>query len=150
MQKAFVLVAVCAGILAVGCGNKDSQVIGKWNGKVILSDKDKKNPAVTAVEGMLNQSTFEFKSDHAFTASIGAAMEGTWKVEDTKVSLTPTKVAGKSIADIEKAMAGSPNYATIKANLDKPMTMTLSSDGKTLTMDSQSSATTSKMVFSKA
>ena len=114
---------LCVGVMAVGlvvgCKNKDSVVVGKWNG-----------PGGVSVT---------FKDDKTFTQGGVMAATGKWSLSEKTVSLNIETVGGKPVnefIDQLTKMAPKPptpaQIAEAKTKLSK-LDLALSDDGKTLT-----------------
>jgi hypothetical protein len=138
MRKALIVAAV-VGLLAAGCSSPSKQLIGKWDGKLAMA-ADTSAPktagdqfAQSLMKGLANigNSTLEFKPDNTFTLVLFVSMEGTYEVQGNKVILHATKVAG---------MPANNSGSDAKLNNNKPMTLILSSDGKTLTTENDSTS----------
>jgi len=122
-------------VAAAGCSNKDSQLVGKW--KVAMpksTPSDPKNPMAgvgDAFAGMMsNMMSLELKADHSFVMTVIVSIEGNWALSGDTVTLTPTKMMGKTLDELKKSSNGSFKFNSNSD--DKPITLTLSSDGKTL------------------
>ena len=126
-------------ISLAGCKKSlESQVLGKWDGKMTMSAEQEKNPMAKMMEGLMKMS-LELKPDKTF--SMTAAMipfEGTWDTASDKVNLHVNKVMGMDKAAL-KQQAQAKQGANFKESdmdqLDKPMILGLSSDGKSLTVE---------------
>lgn len=135
MKKLLVLALVA---VALGCGFSEKSLVGKWTGKIEVSEEDKAkmkdNPMAGVAQSFMDamQMHIEFKADHTYTSTLG---DGTWTYADHKVNLTATKLMG---LDVTKA--GSENTA---------MVMQVSSNGKTLTLASNTNPNGSGYLFTR-
>lgn len=122
--RAFVNFAIltCAVIIATGCKSAESRVVGKWNGP--------------------NGVSVTFKEDKTFSQAGMMPVTGKWTVADKKVTVNVETVNGKSPDDLIKQLKsmGAPADTIKKAQdeLKKGMDMTLSDDGKTMTLKAPS------------
>ncbi len=116
--------AILATAMVGGCKNKESQIAGKW-----ADDKGQ---------------TVEFKADKSFLQGTGnTATTGKWTFADPTITVSIEALGGKPIDEALKgfsdlAMKMNPNgkkpdLAKLKAELAS-ITMTLSDDGKKMTM----------------
>ena len=117
------LVVLALAVLAVGCAKPEAQVIGKWQiDPASISTGNAQQDAKMAAYA--KRVVLEFKPDKTFT---GPMMEGTYVVADHAVTMTTMKFGGMEVSKMgAQAAAGV-----------KPQTVTLSADGKSLTMPSQ-------------
>ncbi len=120
-------------IAATGCKNRDSALVGKWKASMPKSTgADSKNPLSGLGDAFASMMSVEFKADHTYSMTMMIIpMEGNWALSGNTVTLTPTKIMGKTIEELQKSSNGS-----FKATSDnnKPMDLTLSGDGKTMTI----------------
>ena len=105
-----------------GCASQKSKVVGTWKVQVD-QPKDAKNDASSAFGNALASvvvGPLELKGDDTFTwTMMGVPAAGTWTMSGSTVTLNIQKVAGMD--------------ANANSNgKNKPMVLTLSSDGKTL------------------
>lgn len=118
--------AVFAVALLSGCKNPDAGIIGKWN--------DTKGSSVT------------FNADKTFTQGSGTtSAAGKWSLKDKKLTVSIDTIGGKPadqvIQQLADMMAKMNPKGSSKSDTDKlkeqlkNITMTLSEDGKTLSID---------------
>src|SRR5690349_3487767 len=106
---ALLLVAVMAG-----CGSKEGKYIGKWDG---------------------GGGSLEMKADHTFVQSVSGQnlMEGTWKFENDKATLTLVKAMGMDVSALPKGTAPEGIEATLAEDA-KSLSLTMGGkDAVTLT-----------------
>ncbi len=144
MRYALIGAALATCLMVTACGKKNDDIVGKWEGTLKLSAKDQENKSLADAAKKMGKSVIEFKTDHTFNLT---QIEGTWALAQGVVSLTATKVNGQNVAELKAQMAKMPGGDKIVAEMEKPMKMKLDSEGKTLTMESQSKASTSSMIF---
>lgn len=124
------LVLVCLFALLAGCSSHD--YTGKYS--TSLDTGGEKNPMASALAGAM-MGDLELKSDKTFTWSMmGAPVEGKWSSEGSQVTLT-----------VEKAMG----MAVPADSSNKPLVLTASSDGKTLTGKDPGGKTQGSFTFTK-
>lgn len=145
-MKRTLLLALPLIVLAAGCKpNRESQVVGTWSA---------------------GGQSVELKQDKTWTmAAMGQTAEGKWSFADPTVTITTEKVAGKSIAEFKKQietmkpllLAQAGNDAKKKAQIEKalstagdPQKLTLSEDGKSLTLPNPMTGDTVTMTKSEA
>ena len=152
MQKFLAAAAVAACLVLSGCGKKDADagsqdaIVGKWDGSLKLSEKDKKDPNLVDGAKKIGKSVLEFKGDHSFAMP---QVEGTWTLAGDIVSMQATKMNGKTMAEVKEQLAKIPAASKMAAEIDKPMKMKLEAGGKTLTLMNEKPEATSTMVFQK-
>ena len=110
----FIAVALVFSLALVGCNSKEKQLQGKWKIDMTkLPAALTTGPAAAVAQKMFSGISIELKSDNTFSAGgAGQDQQGTWKLDGSTVTLTPTSGRGDK----------------------KPGTATLSDDGKTLTL----------------
>jgi hypothetical protein len=124
-MKYLLLVGLVVAVCLAGCGNRESRLVGTWQGAVELSEEDRSNPMAGMLQSMVGTSNLELKADKTFTAQIMAmAVQGSWRLEGDQVLL-------------ESTSGGSADWK-----------LTLAKDGKTLRMD-QGDRSGSEFVFTK-
>lgn len=134
----FALAAVCFVSLA-GCKKSlDSQVVGKWEGKMTMTAEQEKNPMAKMMESMMKMS-LDVKPDKTFSMTVAMLpFEGNWDTSSDKLNLHVTKVMGMDkaalTAQAEKAK-GKDFKASDMDKFDKPMVLSLAGDGKSMTVD---------------
>lgn len=121
----------------------EEKVVGKWTGNMKMPEAKKDDPAAAMAQafGSMMKMDLELKKDKTFamTAMI-IPIEGTWAISGNKVIATPTKVMGMAIDEAKKLAAdqakkqGTALAAKQADEMNKPMELTISPDGKTLTM----------------
>lgn len=138
------------GMLA-GCGgNREASLPGTWKinaDKMNLPGGNSGNAVqqmgANVARGMMANMTLELKGDKTFTMNMMFPMEGSWSFDgaSSKVSLKMTKIAGTDISKMPNANAAN----------QKPMVLTLSGDGRQLTMENPSGKPSpmGEMVFEK-
>ncbi len=146
MRKALIVMIMLPCLVAVGCGKKNTDIVGKWSGSLKLSEKDQKNPALTENAKKMGKSSIEFKADHTFTLT---PIEGTWTLDKTNVSLVATKISGQTIAQLKEKYGSMPGSTEVLKELDKPMKMKMNEEGTSLTLESQNKMSTSSLVFTR-
>ena len=122
--------------VAVGCKpSPEKQVQGSWKASdVQLPAQLANNPMASMLKSQLGGATLEVKPDKKYTLSVGGQpVEGDWSITGRSASFLAKTFAGQSAADIAKmTQGGGANMAAVTSALDKPSTLTLSDDGKTL------------------
>ena len=83
MRKFVALGIACLAI--VGCANKEAKLLGTWN----VDAKGKPVPG----------SELEIKADHKFVLGGTAGVAGTWKFDNTKLSLTIETANGRPFSE---------------------------------------------------
>lgn len=150
MTKRYALFfAICAlAVLAVvGCKKSlESQVVGTWTGSMQLPKDAAENPMAKMLQGML---TFKLdvKTDKTFSMTVAfVPMEGTWDTAGDHLNLHIEKAMGMDKAQL-KDMAAKQGKDNPKAQqdmdkMDQPIEMSLSPDGKTLTVTNKGALNT--------
>lgn len=143
------------GLALAGCGTPESKLIGKWKGEVVLSDKAKSDPMSAVAQGMVSMldPQLDLKPDHTFTLYLSIMpIDGTWSYDGATVTLTPNKYGGVDPEEVKKKMAegkerwkdkapsGAMEIAKEAPAPGTPMTVKISEDWKTLSLEGQSSA----------
>ena len=146
MRYALIGAAFAISLFVTACGKKNDDIVGKWEGTLKLSAKDQESKTLVETAKKMRKSLIEFKKDNTFSLT---QIEGTWTLKEGVVSLTTTKVNGQSVAKRKAQLAKMPGGAKYVSTVEKPMTMKLDSEGKTLTMESKSKTSTSSMVFTR-
>ncbi len=147
---ATVLLALSAG----GCKSPEAQLQGQWKFSDVKLPANSPNQAqVAQAKQQMSSATADFKADKSFSLGIPQApIEGTWTINGHTVSMTVTKAGGQDIAQLKKQFEafakGNPQFAKQMAAMDKPITATLSDDGKTLTLDA-TEGKQGQLVFAK-
>ena len=125
-------------LLLAGCGFSEKSLLGKWTGRVQISDEAKKEakdkPLTAAAQAFAENFAFpiEFRADHTYTSRLG---EGTWTYSEHKVSLVP-----KGPFDFQIAGANGSAAALV---------LDVSQDGRQLTFEHNTSATNQGYVFTR-
>jgi hypothetical protein len=138
-NKYLLFIALAAWAGASGCGSKDEAVVGKW---VAYDVKSSGSAALVDVfKPKLSHFILELKPDRHFAM---ANESGVWSFDKDKVTLNLDTVNGKSVADekaaMEKQFKGNQTMlATAEVQLN-PQILSLSSDGKTLTLTMEAGA----------
>ena len=110
------IAAIAALTLIAGCGGKS--VVGKWD--LAMSSTEPQADKMLKQMGSI-KNAMEFKDDNTFVMEImGNKMDGTYKMEDNKVTLTAT---GANAAGIADALTMSDDGNTLTGKQD-PVTMT--------------------------
>lgn len=146
MKLLAVSIAILACLLISGC-KSSVDVVGKWTGSGDASSIDKSKPGADIAAKMLESVSLEIKKDKTFTLTMVFPMEGTWTQSGSNIDLKITKVMGMDMEAIRKKAADSGKAADADA-MNKPMTLTVSSDGQTLTGKSPDGKDT--MTFKRA
>lgn len=130
--RSFVAACFLVSAFLSGCGGNgdEAKVIGDWVGS-FHQDNGKVLPGAN----------INIDKDHRFREVYGnLIVEGSWSVSATTLTLKTEKMNGKTVAEAKQTMlahaAKSRNPEALKSmaeNLDKPITMTLSGDGKKIT-----------------
>jgi hypothetical protein len=109
--------------------DEEKALVGEWKGAMELpanaTDKDKEGYEM--MKGMMQSLALDLRQNGTFKLNVMIEFQGDWKLEGKKLSLQPSLGSG---------MGGS----------DKPMTLTVSDDGKSMVMDDQ---TKGKLTFTK-
>ncbi len=133
-----IAVGVLCLIAAGGCKKSlDTQAVGRWDGKLTYAADQQDDPMVKATAGI----TFalEILPDKTFKMVIATSpIEGSWDIAGDKINLHAKKFNGKSKDEViknAKAMLGKNFHEQDMEKMDKPVVLSLSGDGKTLTAD---------------
>lgn len=132
-MKKIAVFAVAACLLALyGCGLKEKDFVGKWTGKVQLTEEERAKAG--ALAGLADAFTMklELKADKTFDMM---NTQGTWAYADNKISLTTTKMMGIEVP------AGTQG--------NDPVTILVEDGGKKLTMRDSRGNMEGTMVFTK-
>ncbi|MBX3118942.1 MAG: hypothetical protein KF784_07730 [Fimbriimonadaceae bacterium] len=112
-------------------------LVGTWKGEVQMPELPADDPAAAIAKGMgdmlASSMQLELMDDDKFRLSaLGFPIEGDFVREGNKLKLTPAKVLGMTVDEF-KAMSASKGQATPdKDEFTKPLTLTISMDGKEL------------------
>lgn len=128
MKPVALLIALSCLLLA-GC-NKGTDVTGKWTGAVTPPAGKENDPAAAMAKKMLGDISLELKADKTYSMTMMFAIEGTWTQSGSTVTLTMTKAMGQDVATLQKAAAAQGKSSN---DMVKPLVLTLSADGKTMT-----------------
>ena len=160
-MRRFLLLLLPLLILA-GC-SPEQQLLGKWRGKAEISSnlKSQMPPQASAFTDMF-QPQLDLRPDKTFTLTLSVApIDGTWKLENNVVTLTPKTVMGMTTDDVKKKAEKELDNARKKNALPFPMPdlpgttemkMTLNPNNEELTLDPGSGtmfAGFGKIVFTK-
>lgn len=138
-MKNFAVIAIAAVALSLtGCGFSEKNLVGKWTGKVNLSDADRKAAGDQAAQAESMNAALEFKEDKTYTLTIGLPIEGTWVYADNNVTLTTTKVMGMDVSSMPGG--GKDN---------KPQVMKVEDGGKKLVLSDPSGTSGTTITFTK-
>jgi len=98
--------------------NEEKMVAGTWSGSMSINAKPNATPEerqkMELAKSMMNNIEMELRTDNTFSLDMFMHLEGTWKVEQGKLSLMPS-------------MGGATGSGT-------PMTLNVSPDGKRLVL----------------
>jgi len=145
-HASFVALGAVALTLAGCAASPEKQVVGKWKGSVTLPPNMAKDPRAGMLKGMFSNLTLEVKEDKKFTLTMMVPIEGTWSVSGKSLTLQPTKIMGM---DVKQAQEMAKKQGRSATSMDKPMKMTLSEDGKTLTAENPESSQGGSMTFTR-
>lgn len=142
-MRTFVGLGVVAALMLAGCASEsvESKLVGKWKGQIEMPEAKKDDPAAAMAQafGSMMNMEIEFLKDKTFkmTAMI-VPIEGTWTVSGNKITATPTKVMGMSVDDAKKMASDQAKKdgqsLSVSDDMNKPIDIEISPDGKTLTM----------------
>lgn len=122
-QRVWVFLAFVLVVAAVGCKGT-MNVVGKYKAQIEMSEEDKKNPMAAMAQGMAESMTLELKDDRTFAMTMMLPIEGTYTVEGSTLTLTPTKMMGMSLSEMQKQNPGAES---------EPLRFNVTDGGKTLT-----------------
>lgn len=133
------------GILLVGCGPRESAVVGHWKGHALLSKEDQKAPLSNLADAFAASVTLDIKADHTFKMmAFIMPVEGNWSMTGSRLTLKPTKAFGFDAPSSKSTMGSTKG----QGSLDQDMVLNLTSDGKTLNPAKGTTNTTSGPEFS--
>lgn len=118
----------------------EKSLIGSWTGtyeapKLTGKESDSDKQQIKAMEMMSGKIKLDLNADSSFSLVMGMEIKGKWKVENEKIALRPTAIAGMNVPEDDKSNS-KPNYVTI------------SKDRKVLTMIGENDAM-GKVTFKK-
>lgn len=121
---AFVLFIVTA------CGSKKDQLVGKWNVSDMkvpgLNMDDLPDEAKAEFEKAKKESSFEFKKDGTFTATLaGETRSGTWELNEEATVLNTKSEEGEDAAFDLKEFAKDKVVMTMKQEGEEVFTLTI-------------------------
>lgn len=96
----FVVVLGFVLLFAGGCGTKevplDEKILGSWQADVEMPKSDETGGEFGAAmaKAFMGNVTLDIRKDKSFTLTMLFPIEGTWKLEGTSLTLTPTSVMG--------------------------------------------------------
>ena len=131
----FIAVALACSLALVGCSSKEKQLVGKWKiDTTKLPASMTSGPGAAMAKGFMSSMSVEFKPDKKFAMTMIVPIEGTWTLDGSTVTLTMTSMMGMSLDQIKQQAKNStnPTAASNMQSLEKPLTGTLSDDGKSL------------------
>lgn len=140
--RACFLLAIFAVIMSGCAGSRESQLVGQWkmDSTAFTSSMPKgKTPqeqmGMDMAKKMFENVTLDLKQDKTFAMNMMMEFSGNWTLDEAAntVTLTMTKMAGVDISKMPNA-----NKAA-----QKPMTMQISADNKSLSMVPPGGATPS-------
>ena len=107
-RKCLCIPVVAAMALVAFGGCSKPSVVGKWTGELKMpASKDKNDPAAAMGEAMakafMSNLTLDLRQDNTFTMQMMFPIDGNWKMDGDRVTLTPTKIMGM---DASKASGG--------------------------------------------
>jgi len=129
MKQIALTTLVFIALLMVGC-KSGTDVVGKWTGSMD-SGATSNDPSAAAAAKMMSSVTLEFKKDQTFSMNMLFPFEGTWTQSGPTITMKMTKAMGMDVSQLKSMAAAQGNANT--ADVDKPMILTVSSDGQTLT-----------------
>ena len=137
-RRAFVITTAATLIGFVpGCSGSSTNLVGKWKARMDVpkDNADKNNPAAGLAQAMGSamgsMMSLELKADKSFSMMmVFIPLEGKWSVSGDTLKLDVEKAMGMT-KDQFKSMGSAQGGDT--KNLDKPMMLKISSDGKRLT-----------------
>lgn len=130
-----------------GCMTEEQRLVGKWKGTVEVSDSLKKMPFGGQAMGLSNliDPQLDLKPDKTFSLHMSfAPIQGTWRLEDKEIILTPTTVAGMSTGEVKEKAEGAMEKATGRMGFPLPfggipgtkeMRAKIEKDGERITLD---------------
>ncbi|HVT12097.1 MAG TPA: hypothetical protein VHE55_07505 [Fimbriimonadaceae bacterium] len=120
MKRVAQFLFVLSCLLLAGC-HKGSDAVGKWTGSLASSTSSSVNNPLAG----LAKASLELNADKTFSLQMVFSFEGTWEQSGNTVTLTPTKMGSLDL----KSLGG-------QGGNEKPMVLTMSADGKSMTMQS--------------
>jgi len=125
MKALPVLICLLSSCFLAGC-KSGADVTGKWTGSM-ADTGDPNSPGAQMAAKMLGNVSLEIKKDHTFALTMMLPFEGTWTQSGSTLSLTMTKAMGMDVSSLKNSSGNK------SAGSDKPLVLTVSSDGSTLT-----------------
>jgi hypothetical protein len=121
----------------VGCSSSESPIVGEWTGK-FTGDDGKTLPGAT----------LSFDKEHHFRELFrNLEVTGSWNLSGTTLTLNTEMVAGKPVAEAQRlllakadTMKNSAGVKSVAKNMDKPIVLEVSKDGKELSMPHDAAA----------
>lgn len=130
-MKNFALALFALTIMMVaGCKGGASDPVGKWTGSVDTSSIPANTPGAEMAKQMMSKIPLELKADKTFVMTMMFPIEGTWSQSGSTITMKISKIMGQDMETVKKAAQAQGQKMD---DADKPMVMTLSDDGKTLT-----------------
>ncbi len=130
-MRRFLSVLGCA--LIIGCGSggvNDAKVVGTWSARFYPKGGGKPIPGAT----------FTFDESHHFREVYrNLEITGSWKTKESEVIVQVEALNGKPVGEVKEQMLAKHGgdkqdkaNRSIAENLEKPMSLTLAPDGKTM------------------
>ncbi len=141
-------IAIAAAFCA-GC-KSGTDVTGTWKGALTVDAANANDPSVKLAQSMMKDVTLDLKKDKTYSLTMGFPMEGTWDQNGNTVNLKATKVMGMDVAKIKEAAMNNPAQKANAEQMDKPMVLTVSADGKTMTAQDTTGQAKGSLTFSRS
>ncbi len=132
---------VAVAVLGIGACAKETSVVGKWKGKIDMPEPKTEQEKAMAkmMEGFAGMMTpdLDLREDKTFTMNMMIPIEGTWVQSGKTVTLTANKIMGMTVDEAQKMAAQQNKGVTQNQDLQKPMILTISEDGKSMSMQGE-------------
>src|SRR5579862_9024600 len=138
------LLLLALALVIGGCGSNDSKVIGDWVGQSI-DENGRTTPGAN----------LSFDDQHHWRELFGNIdVQGKWSLSENTLTLTTELYRGLKVRDAQKLLlekepkgVNHQSYVAMVNNLDKPMDLTLTVDGKRL--ERKDAPTGAKVVYTR-
>lgn len=89
-------------LVLLGCGSRESALVGVWEGEVAIPENLTSNKEIAAtMEGLNRKASLTLREDKTFILQALAPSEGAWSFKEDVLTLTLQKVDGKEIATLK-------------------------------------------------
>lgn len=139
---------VVPALLASGCMSPEARLVGKWQGSLNVSGQTPFGKLPSGFASLADPQ-LDLRPNKTFTLYLAIApIDGTWKLQDKEVILTPSKVGGMSSKEIgqkaEQAMEQAQEHSPMPFPFGmmggaipgtQEMHVKILNEGNTLTLD---------------